>query len=508
MFTSGGKTTGVWSSTLGNTGGCWKFDSVGRNNSDLSYIELQTTWEDLGVPSGATINQIITSSIDWRCDVANVSDSYTIGALEILDNTLISQATLFSGQSGSGVTSYASKTGTSNVAIPSAIQASSTTIYLRFNTSLVNGNDKNAETDLLIDNLSFTIDYSTASLDATVNETSLETLNSILSPSITTQISTTIATTILGSTLAIANPLIHIESNFSTSIIENAYSINEATVSIDSSYDATTLDVSNLFIESTIQADSNCSAISIQSDFNLLEPIVDFATNTTTEVVVLDGIHNIINPTLQTDSNSTVSLIDVTSTLIEPIITTANIIDVSAIVVSNNYQIVQPIISTQISVDSDILLIDYNTTIIEPTITTALVNNITVNVSVINRDYTINDNAVIGNSNTSPSILNNELSLYNVNVSGNTNIWSVLVNNSYTINEPSISITLTDKTFSEIISSNSFITSTKTDFSSVNIKQNKDSFSTHTFYSGSTITVLKENTNDITRILTIKSILK
>ena len=61
-FTSGGKSTGLWSSTGGNTAGCWDIHSIGRNNTDVSYIELSTTWESLGIPSGAIINSINSSS--------------------------------------------------------------------------------------------------------------------------------------------------------------------------------------------------------------------------------------------------------------------------------------------------------------------------------------------------------------------------------------------------------------------------------------------------------------
>jgi len=130
-FTSGGKATGSWQSAGGNTGGCWNMNSSGRNNSDTSYIELTTTWENLGIASGATINAINASSFDWMCNVANVSAGYTVGALEILDNSGVLQATLISGLAGSGVTGFAGRSNGSQVSVPSAIQASDTIIKIR-----------------------------------------------------------------------------------------------------------------------------------------------------------------------------------------------------------------------------------------------------------------------------------------------------------------------------------------------------------------------------------------
>lgn len=171
VFTSGGKGTGTWSATGGNTGGCWSFNSLGRNNTDTSYIELTTTWEALGIPSGATINSITSSSEDWRCSAVNVSSGWHIAPFQIFDNTPTLQATLQTILDGAGVTSYASKTG-GTVAVPTAIQTSGTTIRLRFSVGLDNGNNANAQTTVLLDNISLDIDYSVTSTTLVVQDSS------------------------------------------------------------------------------------------------------------------------------------------------------------------------------------------------------------------------------------------------------------------------------------------------------------------------------------------------
>ena len=82
-YTANGDGSGTWQSSGGNSGGCWAINCYGRSNLEEGYLELSTTWEALGVPANSTINEIDVSSLDWLCDVFNVADSYTIGALEV-----------------------------------------------------------------------------------------------------------------------------------------------------------------------------------------------------------------------------------------------------------------------------------------------------------------------------------------------------------------------------------------------------------------------------------------
>ena len=168
VFTSGGKGVGTYNATVQ----CLDTHTTGRNNTDNSWWSLIQTWEQLGVPSGATINSITVNSVDWRCDTANVSDGFGIGQFGIFDNVPTQQATLFALESfGGGVTSWATKTGLSNVTIPSVIQASATTVEFRLEVQLDNGNNASAETGVQYDNITFTIDYSVASTLLVIEDT-------------------------------------------------------------------------------------------------------------------------------------------------------------------------------------------------------------------------------------------------------------------------------------------------------------------------------------------------
>lgn len=165
VYTANGDGSGSWQSSGGNTGGCCAINCYGRSNLEQGYLELYTTWEVLGVPVSSIVNQIDESSLDWLCDIFNVADGYTIGALEVRDSGGNLQATLKSSQSGSGTTSYASYSNASPVSIPAAIQESDSNIRIRLNFVLDTGKNNSAEVNLLVDNISLTIDYSAGATD-------------------------------------------------------------------------------------------------------------------------------------------------------------------------------------------------------------------------------------------------------------------------------------------------------------------------------------------------------
>jgi hypothetical protein len=172
-YVVGGDESGAWQSSGGNSGGCFSVSVSGRNNAGTGYIELVTTWESLGVSASSIINEIDASSFDWICDVWSAdSDNYTVGALSIHDNSGTLQATLISSQAGTGSTSYATKSNSSPVSIPAAIRNSNTTIRIRLYVTVDNGNAKTVSTGVKIDNIGFTIDYSVAAIDLSINDSS------------------------------------------------------------------------------------------------------------------------------------------------------------------------------------------------------------------------------------------------------------------------------------------------------------------------------------------------
>jgi hypothetical protein len=170
-YTVNGDGSGAWQSTGGNTGGCWAINCLGRKVLEQGYLELSTTWEAMGVTAGDIVNEIDASSLDWLCDVYNVADGYTVGALEIRDSGGTLQATLISSNAGSGTTSYASLSNSTPVSIPASIQASDSSIKIRLNFILDTGNNASAEVNLLIDNISLTVDHSAAAVNITPDDT-------------------------------------------------------------------------------------------------------------------------------------------------------------------------------------------------------------------------------------------------------------------------------------------------------------------------------------------------
>ena len=150
--------TGAWQSTGGNPTGCWYINVIGRKYTHTSYIELTTTWEALGVAAGFKVTQILANSVDWACDVFNVGDDRGIGAFEIRDSGGTLQMTLFAHETGTGTLAWTTKNGTGSIAVPSAINASDSTINIRLNTDALCGNNVSAEVNLLIDNIVLSID--------------------------------------------------------------------------------------------------------------------------------------------------------------------------------------------------------------------------------------------------------------------------------------------------------------------------------------------------------------
>ena len=164
-----GDGSGGWQEIGGNTGGCVYTQVFGRNKVDNGIIELSTTWEALGIPSGSIVETIDSSSFDWRISVANVIDSPTVGILGIFDSSNVLQATLISSVGGgTSTTSFANRSNSSPVSIPSAIQASDSAIKIRLLLGLDNANNASAQTTILIDNIDFTIGYSVSAIDLVI----------------------------------------------------------------------------------------------------------------------------------------------------------------------------------------------------------------------------------------------------------------------------------------------------------------------------------------------------
>ena len=156
-------TTLGWASTGGNTGGCLSSRLFGRNKSADPHWYYAGTWEDMGVPAGATVTHIRLIGFDWRCSEWNVGNTTTQVRLSYLydsaGTTLINELST-NAPTVSGTTSYATISGTVQ-AVGSAYQASNTSVQLWWDIYLRTANNASAAVTLLMDNFSIEITYTT-----------------------------------------------------------------------------------------------------------------------------------------------------------------------------------------------------------------------------------------------------------------------------------------------------------------------------------------------------------
>lgn len=156
----------VRSSTNGhNDAGCINNGTTGRNHSGTGHFDLTGTWEALfGIASGSTVTAIMVSGDGYwgRCATFTTGAASTDGPLELRDSGGTLLLTLVSGTAYSGTFAYANRTPSGaqqNQAIPSAQQASGTTVAIRINGSVTTGNSSSASNQLFQDDITVTITY-------------------------------------------------------------------------------------------------------------------------------------------------------------------------------------------------------------------------------------------------------------------------------------------------------------------------------------------------------------
>jgi len=158
--------------------GCLSARLAGKNkNPGASYWKWIGTWEDLGVPSGATITDVGTSGIadyNWRCSEYDTgTGDNLVGPFELYDNTPSLLGTFSAAQSSvTGTTSWATVDGSS---ITGLSQASTDTVQLWMTVLLRTGNSNSGAITMLNDQITIEITYTGGGtdypLDATPNQT-------------------------------------------------------------------------------------------------------------------------------------------------------------------------------------------------------------------------------------------------------------------------------------------------------------------------------------------------
>ncbi len=137
------------------------YDKVtGRNKSLAAYFSKSDTWENLGVPSGDTVD-----TVDGQWDSKAISTAVacrveTQAGMQIFDSantTEITASVVEPLLSVDGDSTWTNHNPTGAVGVNDGYKASSTTITLRFNMNPYAGNNANAACELRGDNYKLTI---------------------------------------------------------------------------------------------------------------------------------------------------------------------------------------------------------------------------------------------------------------------------------------------------------------------------------------------------------------
>jgi hypothetical protein len=152
-----GDATFSHSSSVGNPSGSLYIDMDGNGGLTCpdGYWELETTWEDLGVPAGSTVTGVTSASADYQVPVCNRETTCQVDDVVLTDDT--TNITLASTRSWTGPDStWYTNNGTDSTGHSFA---SDNTVYIRANVTLTLQSHPTADLQLYIDNITFTITY-------------------------------------------------------------------------------------------------------------------------------------------------------------------------------------------------------------------------------------------------------------------------------------------------------------------------------------------------------------
>lgn len=164
-FTASGTASGTRDTTEDspndtNSGtGVLQTRTAGKNqNTTGSYWEWGDgilTWEDLGVPAGATVTAV-DLDYDWKCSEFDTGKTNTVGPATLRDSAGTLTDTFSSGQSVTATTSWATQSGTE---ITGLSDSSSTAIRLRIEVDTSTKNSASAAVTIRVDWIVVTVTY-------------------------------------------------------------------------------------------------------------------------------------------------------------------------------------------------------------------------------------------------------------------------------------------------------------------------------------------------------------
>lgn len=167
--------------TDGNPAGSLYAKVVGRNKKNLGYFKKSLTWENMGVPSGATVTQV-DGSFAARLFQETHSATQAAG-LKIFNSS--DATSVFTGgvdletEFDPTSASWVTRNTDGAKSVDAAYQASNTTVTIRMRTDVNSGNNNSASTEVRTDTLSFTITYSVPS-ETSVNATGSQTSGMVI----------------------------------------------------------------------------------------------------------------------------------------------------------------------------------------------------------------------------------------------------------------------------------------------------------------------------------------
>ena len=158
----------------GSSDGFAQMATSGKNKASSNYWTLSGTWESIfGVPAGSTVTSILISGDGYyyECTAYNTGSGDSSGPIELRDGSGNLLLTLVASTSVTGTKAWtAVAPGTLNQAVPSAQQASGSSIQLRVNSVTSTGNSNSGACTLGQDALKVTITYTAPSpVAATIN---------------------------------------------------------------------------------------------------------------------------------------------------------------------------------------------------------------------------------------------------------------------------------------------------------------------------------------------------
>lgn len=161
--TGGVNSTLIWSSSVGNPAGSLESSVSGRNKTDADYWEWTGTWEQLGVPVGATVTSVRLTSASNRLSTQTHPSTTTIGPYDLRDSSGVTViGTLWAGRSATTQEAAWTTVGAQSPIDTTAYQASNTTIKIRLADTVASGNNNSANTKAHDDQVSIEMTYTDA----------------------------------------------------------------------------------------------------------------------------------------------------------------------------------------------------------------------------------------------------------------------------------------------------------------------------------------------------------